>query len=90
MLYIEWQVRRRVAELEVKVLKRLLMGGGMEGEKEVVQVMVECQEVVERVREVMWLVTQPAEVLSANETMQKVPVLSPPKERHLPALLTYL
>jgi hypothetical protein len=29
MLYIEWQVRRRVAELEVNVLKRLLMGGGI-------------------------------------------------------------
>jgi hypothetical protein len=57
MLYIEWQVRRRVAELEVKVLKRLLMGGGLEAEKEMVQVMVEGQEVVERVREVMWLVT---------------------------------
>jgi hypothetical protein len=64
-VYIEWQVRRRVAELEVKMLKRVLLGGGLEGEKEVVQVMVEGQEMVERVREVLWLVTQPAEVLSA-------------------------
>jgi hypothetical protein len=26
----------------------------------------------------------------ASETMQRDPVLSPPKERHVPALLTYL
>jgi hypothetical protein len=42
MVYFEWQLRRRVAELEVKMLKRLLLGGGqVEGEKEVVQAMVE-------------------------------------------------
>ena len=42
LVYVEWQVRRRVAELEVKVLKRVMLGGGrVEGEKEVVQVMVE-------------------------------------------------
>ena len=41
-MYVEWQVRKRVAELEVKVLQRVMLGGGrVEGEKEVVQVMVE-------------------------------------------------
>ena len=80
-----------MADLEVKMLKRLLLGGGqVDGEKEVVQAMVEGQEMAQRVREVLWLVTQPAQVLIANETLHKDPVLSPPKERHLPALLSYL
>ena len=35
-------MRKRLAELEVQMLKRLLLGGAqLEGEKEVVQVMVE-------------------------------------------------
>jgi hypothetical protein len=41
-VYLEWQVRRRVAELEGQMLKRLRLGGGqLERERQVVHALIE-------------------------------------------------